>query len=293
MNKISLFAVIALALGLTAVAQATVILPSGTNALRFEGLAAFTTSAEPQINVNTGELVPPAEGSPPLTLTAFGQVNSILDMTNSLNKGTINGQLTFTYTGATLTPISVAVSGGGASDTSITYTITSNVSGGTITLYDNNSATLNTAGFVGQTFTSIPSEATAGTVFLTANTPSDAQSSITISFLRPTPTSAYQSFESKLQQLNGSTFTITGGSALTQNPLLAGKSLQASQDGVFASGFDTTTVGDVTVNAPTNKLMEGDFVMDTNVIPEPASVCLLALGGVILLSGRRQWRLAA
>lgn len=278
-------------------ANAAVILPAGANSLRFEGLAAFTTSFEPTINVATGALVPPLPTDQPLTLTAFGQVNTVLDLANSLNKGTINGQLTFAYTGATLTPISVAASGGGVGDTSVTYTITSNVSGGTISVYDSNSATLNTAGYIGQTFTGVPAQATQGTLFIQASTPADAQSSITISFLRPTPTSNFQSFETRLQQLNGGAFTITGGSILASNPGLLGKALQASQDGVFASNFateDVTINGQtVTRNVATNKLMEGDFVMDTNAIPEPASVALLALGGLILLSGRRQWRLAA
>lgn len=293
MKRGILLGLIAVIVGLSVgSANAEVILPAGTNNLRFEGLAVFTTSFEPFINVSTGELLPAQAGDLPLELTSFGQVNTILDLNNSLNKGTINGQLTFTYTGAQLTPISVAVSGGGPADTSITYTITSNVSGGTITLYESDTATLNTAGFIGDVFSGIPAEATAGTPFIVANTPEDAQSSITISFLRPTPTSDYMSFQTRLQQLNGGQFTITGGSALDENPLLLGQALQASQDGVFNHTFDTEVVDGVTRNVPSNRLVQADFVMNTTVIPEPASVALLALGGLILLSGRRQWRLA-
>lgn len=293
MKKSIVLSLVLAAVGvLVGTAQASVVLPS-TNSLRFEGTAVFTTAYEPYINVATGELVSPTEADGPLTLTSFGQVNTILDRTNSLNKGQINGQLTFAYTGATLTPTSVAASGGGASDTSITYTITSSVSGGTVRLYDNNTGLLNTAGYIGQNFSGIPAEATAGTLFLEAQTPADAQSSITISFLRPTPTSDYMSFETRLQQLNGGQFVITGGSALEANPGLLGQALQASQDGVFASNFNTETVNGVTRNVATGKLVEADFVMNTQVIPEPASVALLALGGLVLLSGRRQWRLAA
>lgn len=277
--------------------RAAVTLPSA-NDLRFEGMAAYNTSFQPFINVETGELIGALPTDLPLELFAFGQVNSILDLNNSLNKGSISGELTMTYTGAEFTPISVGVA---STDNSVVYTITSTVSGGVISMYDDATADLNTAGWVGQPAPATPpGEATDGTLYLQANSPADTTGMITIAFLRATPESDFSSFEIRLQQLNGGEFNITGGSILEANPDLLGKALQASQDGVFSSNFDVEEVqipvgeGTVTVrrNAAVNTLLEGDFVANLSVIPEPASVALLALGSLVLFSGRRQWRSA-
>lgn len=273
--------------------QAAVTLPSA-DSIRFEGLTAFNTSFQPFINVETGELISALPSDLPLELFAFGQVNSILDLNNSLNKGSISGELTFTYTGAQLTPISV---GAATTDNSVIYTITSSVSGGEIKIYDDASADLNTAGWIGQPApSSPPTEATDGTLYLQADSPANATGMITIAFLRATPASDFSSFEIRLQQLNGGEFNITGGSILDAHPDLMGKALQASQDGVFASNFAVEEVaygeGTVRRNVAVSTLVQGDFVANVSVIPEPASMALLALGSLVLFSGRRQWRSA-
>jgi hypothetical protein len=270
---------------LAGTARADIILPS-TNNLRFEGISAFSTSFLPIINTTTGALIP--SGNP--TVTAFGEINTILNSANSNDKGSItNGQeLTFTYTGATLNPVSVSAPV--FTGTSVSYTITSQVVGGTLRMFaDNGSgANLNTAAFIGTNGGSVPTAASdgdPGDAFLVANTPADAIANIVISYFRATPTSDFTSLTVLMQGLNTGGFAISGGDVLTSHPNLAGKLVQVSQDGLFSTPF-TATDG----NSPViNTLVEGDVVMATtsgpgNVVPEPASLALV-LGGLLLITG--------
>jgi hypothetical protein len=277
-----------------ATAQADVNLPGGAN-VRFNGVTAFDTSAEPTINVNTGELVN-VSGGAPITLTAFGSITDIVNADNTLDQGSItNGQeLTFTYTGATLTPQGASLVGGSA--TSVTYAISTAISGGTITLYEDNTADLNTAGFFGDPAV-VPAEATDGTPYLIASSPADMVGQIRITFNRVDANSPFTNYTIEVQSLNGNAFDITGGSLLDENPGLLGKKIQANQLGFFSSAFGTTDVdpdgdgpsGTVTINAPVDALIEGAVQM-TITIPEPASLGLLGVAGLLLLSGRRTWR---
>lgn len=297
MKKKLLVGALALAGGLMAAnAQADINLPSGTQSIRFDGVSAFDTSFEPFIDVATGALLElPDTG--PLELTAFGAITSIVDATNTLNKGSItNGQeLSFTYLGATLTPI--AVSNPTFTDTSVTYSITSQVSGGTITLYEDESEDLDVASFFGDPAV-VPAEATDGTAYLIASTPDDMIGDITISFNRLDATADFTSYTIRLQSLNGGAFDITGGSLADANPGLFGQKIQANQLGLFSSDFDTQVLPigpegtDVTVNLPVDALVEGAVQM-TITIPEPASLGLLGVAGLLLLSGRRTWRTVA
>jgi hypothetical protein len=277
-----------------ATAQADVNLPGGAN-VRFNGVTAFDTSAEPTINVNTGELVN-VSGGAPITLTAFGSITDIVNADNTLDQGSItNGQeLTFTYTGATLTPQGASLVGGSA--TSVTYAISTAISGGTITLYEDNTADLNTAGFFGDPAV-VPAEATDGTPYLIASSPADMVGQIRITFNRVDANSPFTNYTIEVQSLNGNAFDITGGSLLDENPGLLGRKIQANQLGFFSSAFGTADVdpdgdgpsGIVTVNAPVDALIEGAVQM-TITIPEPASLGLLGVAGLLLLSGRRTWR---
>jgi hypothetical protein len=297
-----LLGALAVASGLmVANAKADISLPAGAQSVRFDGVAAFDTSFEPFINVLpgdvdgviTGQLVDNPDAGP-LELTAFGSITSIVDATNTLNKGSItNGQeLTFTYTGATLTPIAVAPAIPVVGETSVTYSITSQVTGGTITLYEDDSADLNTAAFFGQPAV-VPGEAEDGDVFLTASTPETMVGDIVITYNRLDSTSPFTTYTIQLQSLNGGAFDITGGSLADANPGLFGQKIQANQLGLFNSAFDTQDVDvegeTVTVNAPVDKLVEGAVQM-TITIPEPASLGLLVVAGLLLLSGRRTWR---
>jgi hypothetical protein len=284
--------------GLTAAsAQAAVSLPSGTGGnLRFQGISAFDTSSDPTINVATGVLTP-NPSAPPLTLTAFGEVTTIFDAANSNNRTNPYpipgpGELTFTYTGATLTPIAAIPVG--STSTSVTYQITSTLSGGTITLYDDNGsgANLDTKSFVG-TPAVVPGAATDGTPYLVANTSDTATSTIVIQFFKATPASNYSSYKILLQSLNEGSFTITGGSILSTFPGLAGQAIEASQTGIVNAAFSTVDIGGgVVLNANVDSLVEGGFNVTTTVIPEPASIALLGLGGLLLFSGARARRMA-
>lgn len=304
MRKSFLLSLIAL-LGLTVAAQAAVDLSplSSATALRFQGIAAFQTSAQPVIDVTTANLLPPNasfNNTGPVSLTAFGEVDKIFDLNNTTNQVNVtpSQQITFTYTGATLTPVIPAA---GLSPTIVgndaIYTITSKISGGTLTLYDNSGNTpVNVAAYFNQPLPgTLPG--TSGPVLLTANTPADATGTIVITFHKSTTTGLYDTWTINNQVMNGGNFDITGG-LWKNNPILAGKALSARQVGVLESGLltlgnglATATVNNqtVTFNTAVNKLAEGSFDMDvtTTPIPEPASIGLLGLAGLVLLSGRR------
>jgi hypothetical protein len=270
-------------------ASAAVVLPDTTGQVRFEGISAFATAFQPFINLETGDLLPALESDGPLTVTAFGEINSILDADNSNNKGTISGELTFTYTGAQLTPLTV--SAGVFTDTSVTYTVTSRVVGGVIRMFDDvGGANLNTANYFGDPAT-IPPEALDGTLYLEANTPAQTFAHITITFLRADPTSDFSAYTIVLQGLNSGEFNITGGSILAEHPDLFGKAIQVSQDGLVNVPEITpedVVIGETTVtrNQAVDQLVEGDVVLITEfqVIPEPASLVLM-LAGVAMVAG--------
>lgn len=277
-------------------ASAEVILP-GTSNLRFEGISALGTSAQPFINVATGDYVSRTETDGPVTMTAFGQINSILNSNNSNDKGRINGELTFSYTGATLTPFEPPKIS--TTDNSVTINLNSRVEHGTIALYDHTGGTpLNTAASIGGPV-AVPAEvASGGTLFLQGTTPTDTLANIVITYFRPTPTADFNNFTILLQGLNGGQFEITGGSILTGRPDLRGKFFQLSQDGLFSHSFASETVNGIARNAAVDALVEGDVVLATqpgNVVPEPASVALV-IGGLILITGftgRRNGRRSA
>lgn len=295
MKRRILMAALAIAGGLVATAaQAAVTLPSGATDIRFTDTAVFATNGLPTIDVTTGQLL---TNNNPVSLTAFGQIEKIVDVTpgqspgSPPNYGQINGELTFSYTGATLTPISASPDAAFAADptnaTSVTWTITSKVNGGQINVYDKNVANFNTAAYIGQPLAGVPSginDGGANPLYLQANSPSNAVGTIVISYSRLNTASNYDSFQVLVQHLNGDAFTITGGSILADHPGLQGTKLTASQNGSLSG-----TIADLT-GTPT--LTEAGFQLDVhnNVIPEPASLGLLGVAGMLLLSGRRTWR---
>lgn len=304
-------------------AQVTIPIPS-TTGFQLSGDVLFDTYIDPTIDVTTGRLLPLNVGEN-IEVVAFGEVFRItdsLDATNEVYLPATSKELTFSYTGAIVqatTPPTVSWSFNGAADlasaTRVTYSITSQVVGGTFRLWADNTRNFNGAAYKNAVYTpgpsAIPSTATDGVLWLEFSTPESTESSIVITFVRPDVNSNFTSYELDVQTFNGGNqpFALTGGQLLDEHPELVGQSVLASQLGEFTRqivnqtitysaaytgtlllpDFVELSVGEPYLrNAPVNRLVYGAFQSELSIIPEPASLGLLAAGGLLLLARRRR-----
>ncbi|MCC5831131.1 MAG: PEP-CTERM sorting domain-containing protein [Phycisphaeraceae bacterium] len=256
-------------------ASAAIMLPPGAIDLRLDGRAAFDTSIEPRIDVQTGALV--SVGDPPVSLLGFGKVATIYDDATEAT-GTFTGQLTGVLTG-TITDSQAFVAG--ATSTSIKYVVFSNLDVELNVYYDADNDVLVMPDHFGQPAV-VPAEATQGDLWLTLT--GTATSLLEIEYFRPDANSDFNSFSIAQQTFSGSNFTVTGGTFADQ--VIEGGSVLASQFGPFSAMFGTEDFDGVTVNAPVDALVQATFEFGVT-IPEPASLALMGIGGLLLMGRTR------
>ncbi len=269
-------------------ADGLILLPPNATQIRFDSIMAFETSRDPFIDVTTGLPTSPQPADGPLMLTAFGEVHTISDSTDSGNQGSISGELTFSYTGASLSPIAPPLLLS-STPTSRQYGVISTVSGGTLSLYDDpltgGTVDLNTASFFNGGIT-VPAAATDGTLYLQSPTPLDAIAQIILTFTRPNALANFNGYNIQLQILNAGTFPVLSGTILGDVPAIVGENVLASQLGPRSESFGTELVAAVLRNASVNSMIEGTFEMSL-IIPEPTTAGLMALGAAMVLRRRR------
>lgn len=291
LSSLSAVALLGLA---AATANATITLPINGSTVRFDGGAmVFGTSVLPTVNSSTGALLTP---SAPIQLTAFGNVTHVTNGDNStpgpLDTGSISTdeQLTFALTNAFLSPTSATVTS--SSSTHIKYHIESDIVGAqgggpTLTLYDktgvvlgNPATSLNTLSFKGTPYSNvIPSAVTSSaTKYLEfANMP-QMSAVIDVDFKKVAGVFAQEVFVVQVF-LNNADFPITGGSAA---PLFS--------FGVTVTGNQHETNPTV-ANGSSPLFFEGNYALTVARIPEPASLALLAVGGLLIgFRGRKSTR---
>ena len=288
-SKTSLLSGLAVAGGLMASAQAAVTLPS--NHVQLTSDAVFDTSFEPKINVKTGLLADP--GVLP-TLSAWGEVVNIADASDSEDMGSVSGELTWHFTGTLEADDIQMVKSGN----SVRYIITSKIKDAEVSFYDDETPDFNVLSLVGKSASNAGlASAVDGELYMRAvPADEDLRGVIDITFFRVSATADYTTFKINQQYINNETsFAVTEGSILTQYGDVIVEGLNAGQIGPFPSSggqsFATETLGNATVNANVDKLIRANSsaVLTThNVIPEPASASLLALGGAALLARRRK-----
>jgi len=285
-------------LGLTAVAaNASITLPTNGTNVRFDGgTMVFGTSQLPAADPTTGILQNP---SGPIQLTAFGDVNHIVN-NDSSNPGTgdvgsisnVPGdrqQLTFALTNAFLSPTSATLLSSSATQTK--WLIISNVTGAngvggpTLTLFDKNitaGGALNTQSHIGTAYSNvIPSEVSSNSsTFLQFNNMPNLTAQIEVAFTKVGSAFTKETFI--LQIFQGNDFPVTGGDV--SNVFNNGVSVDAK----MVLGQTGLTVG----NGSSPKFLSGNYdLIVGRSIPEPASLALLAIGGLLIgFRGRKASR---
>jgi len=283
MNLLARLSAVAV-LGLSAAAaNASITLPTNGTTVRFDGgTMVFATSVLPAANPTTGALLSP---SGPIQLTAFGDVNHIVNNDSSVpgtgDVGSISNdqQLTFALTNAFLTPTSATLLSSTATQTK--WLIESNVTGAngtggpTLTLYNKTltgSNGLNTQSFIGTNASNvIPGAVTSNssTYLQFANMP-NVTAQIEVQFTKVGGSFSQETFV--LQQFQADNFPATGGDvAGVFNIGLSVNGTQIPQPGL--------TVG----NGSAPKFISGNYALVVGpTIPEPASLALLAVGGLLI-----------
>jgi len=282
-----------LGLGAT-VANASIILPTNGSTVAFSGgNMVFATSVLPTVNAAG---VPQVSG--PIQLSAFGDINYIFNNGSSdptvgsgdIGSVPITDQLTFALTNAYLSPTSVSPFGGNGTTTE-KFLIVSSVVGSSptngpdLTLYDKTltpTNSLNTQHYIGQPFTVAPPVVSSGsglTPYLEFANIAGLTADIEVEFTRVNIATPWNSPSTTVtilfdipQSLGGYGFPVTGGTAST----------------VFSSDFSISGSETPQSSAPvypigtTPKFVEGNYELIVNRIPEPASLAMLALGGLLI-----------
>jgi hypothetical protein len=270
-----------LGLGATA-ANAAIILPTNGTSVRFDGgTMVFSTSVLPAPGANGGVAAPTG----PIGLTAFGDVNHIVNNdSSSPGSGDIGSvpstdQLTFALSNAFLQVTNVIPAGSSA--TMEKFYIESNVvgatpgTGPTLTLYDKTLTPtngLNTQSYIGTPVGALPSAVTSGaSSYLQFANMQGVTATIAVEFNRANASSPFTTETIVLQSFSDDGFPVTGGSAALSFNL--GSSITGNQ--VPASL--TSNIGS------TPDYVEGNYALVvTRSIPEPASLAMLAVGGLLI-----------
>lgn len=256
-----------------------IVLPDSDD-LRLDGRGAFDTSIEPYIDVTTGQLA--AVGNEAVTIFGIGNIQTIFDR-NSSAIGSFDGQITGVLSGTlgdalSVTPIDLG--------TSVIYTITSFVENVSIRFYyDAESEDLVIPDLFGEPVgdpPTAPVEATTGDLWLDLE--GSAISTIVIQYNRDNG-GDFASFTILSQTFSALGLEVVDGTFADQ--VIGNPDFLASQLGAFSSSFDTIVIDGITVNAPVDALIESTFNL-TLTIPEPASLGLLAVGGLVLVGRPRR-----
>jgi hypothetical protein len=265
-----------------AAANAGIILPTNGTSVRFDGgTMVFSTSVLPSPSSTTGVALP----TTPIALSAFGDVNHIVNNdSSSPGTGDIGSvpstdQLTFALTNAFLQPTAVIPAGSGA--TFEKFYIESNVvgavagTGPTLTLWDKTLTPtngLNTQSFIGTPVGAVPAAVSSGaSQFLQfANMPG-VTATIAVEFNRANAASPFTTETIVLQSFSDGGFPVTGGSAdvtFSMGQSITGNQVPASLTAAIGSTPD---------------YVEGNYALVvTRSIPEPASLAMLAVGGLLI-----------
>jgi hypothetical protein len=262
-----------------AVANASITLPTNGSTVRFDGgTMVFATSVLPSPTALASPVLPGQ-----IQLTAFGDVNHIVNNDSSTpgtgDVGSVGSgdQLTFALTNASLVPYAVVPLA--STPTSAKYLIESNVvgtlgGGPTLTLYDKTlTATngLNTQSYIGKPVGVVPAAVTSGaTTYLQFANMVGVTADVIVQFNKPTAASPFTTETLELQSFSDDGFPVPGGSAAVSFNL--GQSVTGNQ--VPASL--TAAVG----STPT--YVEGNYALIVSRVPEPASLAMLALGGLLI-----------
>ncbi len=281
-----------LMMGFAFTAQAGVILPNAIE-INFNGITAFDTSADPVINVATGDLFSIPGGV--VNLTAVGEVTVIHDSADVDNKGTPAADMTFVLE-AVLTPNGNATELNSGDPDVRTYLLGSTLTGGTLKVYDDDlsGGTQNfvTSDVIGGPL-SIPASATDGNLYIDADlSGSTGLASLIVSYSRPDGASDFDSIALQLQTLLTNGYSIIDGTILNDIANAAGSRINASQSGPGAfSVFPTDSIdlgggNIVTVNVPIDEYIEGTF--SSEFVPEPHTLLLVGAGAMGMLIRRRR-----
>jgi hypothetical protein len=279
-----------------AAANAAIVLPTNGTAVRFSGssLAFGSTVLPTPTTVNALQTILNAGGTAPIVagLTAFGSVGSNGDIYNLAdefgagNEGSYDPnteELTFALTNANLQPTAIIPAGSGA--TFEKFFIISNVVGGTpgtgpnLTLYDktltaNKSNQLETANYYNTPVGALPANVTSGAVpYLTFNNISGVTATIEVEFNRASASSPFTTETFVLQDFSGGGFPVNGTGEVN--------SLFSSAIAVNGGQVDPSITVPIS-SASSPNYVEGQYTLDVTRVPEPASLAMLAVGGLLI-----------